>query len=166
MFFYLLFKVGVLQCVGRSVCKMTWAACNAYWNALEDMSCFLWHKIRNTKRVYHRHVQGIEDGFSSSTDDVSSESFNRPRYVRRQRRSVRERRKEQMRRSLYPMRLRSKSSRRMGGSSHHHVRLKTSEVSVHVKGSRRSRKKRRAQFTNASFGHVGSEMVVFKRKTR
>ncbi|KAK1305264.1 hypothetical protein QJS10_CPB11g02321 [Acorus calamus] len=83
-------------------------------------------------------MQNIEDGFSSSKDDVSSESFDRPRYVMRQRRSIRERRKEQMR----------------------------SEVSVHVKGSRRSRKKRRVQFTNASFGHVGSEMVVFKRKTR
>ncbi|KAK1295628.1 hypothetical protein QJS10_CPB15g00014 [Acorus calamus] len=95
-------------------------------------------------------MQDIENGFSSSTDDVSSESFDRPRYVRRRRRSIREQRKAQMRRSLYPMRLRSKGSRRMGGGSHHHVRLKTSEVSVHVKGSRRSRKKRHAQFTNAS----------------
>ncbi|XP_020598378.1 uncharacterized protein LOC110037966 [Phalaenopsis equestris] len=56
LFFYLLFKVGIIQCIGRSVCKVSWAACEAYWTAMEEVVFFLWHKLKNTKRVYRRRV--------------------------------------------------------------------------------------------------------------
>jgi hypothetical protein len=61
------------------------------------------------------------------------------------RRSIHERRKDYMRRSLYLRRLSSNGKRRYrsGGRSCHHVRVKTREVSVHVKGPRGHRRENR-----------------------
>lgn len=132
LFLYLLFKVGLIQCIGRSLCKMAWAACETYWLSLEGISCFLWHKLKNTKRVYHRRFQDLEEGCSSRDDDRSSGSYVNLSIVGKGR-SVRERRKDQMRRSLYPVRHASKG--RHTAHSHHRARWKSSEVSVHVKGS-------------------------------
>lgn len=76
MFFvYLLFQVGILQCVCRNCFKMSCVTCKAYFNAMEEISCFLWYKLRNTKRVYRHRFADLEEGFSSSySDDSSSES--------------------------------------------------------------------------------------------
>ncbi|XP_072985737.1 uncharacterized protein [Typha latifolia] len=135
LFVYLLFKVGIIQCIGRSLCKMTWAACSTYWAAMEEMTCFLWYKLRNTKRVYRRRFEDVEEELSSSygeeVDDDSSEDDHGSFRVIRRRRSVRERRRDRMRRSLYPKRMSSRARRRESGR-HHHVRLKTREVSLHV----------------------------------
>ncbi|CAA6662697.1 unnamed protein product [Spirodela intermedia] len=49
-FIYLLFKVGIVQCIGKNLCKMSWAACETYWSALGGITCFLWHKLKDTKR--------------------------------------------------------------------------------------------------------------------
>ncbi|KAJ4778605.1 Protein HAPLESS 2 [Rhynchospora pubera] len=143
MFFvYLLFQVGILPCICRNCFKISFALCKAYFNAMEEISCFLCYKLRNTKRVYRQRFGDLEEGFSSSYgDDSSSESQIIPAY--RRRRSVRERRKDHMRRSLDLRRLSSNGrSRRYknGGSSRHHVRVKTREVSVHLKGSRGHRR--------------------------
>ncbi|CAL9146557.1 unnamed protein product [Musa hybrid cultivar] len=134
LFIYLLFKVGILQCVCRSICKMSWAACKTYWTALKEITCFLWHKLKNTKRTYRRRFENVEEGYSSSEYDSSSEDYlDHHRGVRR--RSVRERRKEHILRSLYPTRQSSKG-RGYARGSRRHVRLKTREVSVHVKPGR------------------------------
>ncbi|KAL5825728.1 hypothetical protein ACOSQ3_021791 [Xanthoceras sorbifolium] len=71
LFCYLLFKVGICQCIGRSLCKMYWAACKTYWYAVEDITCFLWHKIKNTKRRNRRRIRDVESGYSSSNSDGS-----------------------------------------------------------------------------------------------
>lgn len=141
MFMYLLFKVGIFQCIGRSLCKMGWAACETYWYALEDISCFLWHKLKNTKRVNHRkRFQDVEVGYSSSEEsDSSLDNY-------RKRKSYGERRYDK-------------------GYSHRHrhVRLKTREVSVHVKGgSRRGRKSRRVQRRKGS--NCRRDTSLFKRQ--
>uniref|UniRef100_A0A7C9CV23 Uncharacterized protein n=1 Tax=Opuntia streptacantha TaxID=393608 RepID=A0A7C9CV23_OPUST len=54
VFLYLLFKLGVCQCVVTSLCKISWAACETYWLTLDYICCFCWYKIRHTKRVYRR----------------------------------------------------------------------------------------------------------------
>ncbi|EEF48707.1 uncharacterized protein LOC8259945 isoform X2 [Ricinus communis] len=80
LFLYLLFKIGIWQCIGRSLCKMCWAACESYWSGLEYMSCFLWHKLKNTKRGHRRRRRGcgdIERGWGwgwgcSESDEVMS----------------------------------------------------------------------------------------------
>lgn len=146
MFVYLLFKVGIIQCIGRSLCKMTWAAFKAYWFALRDMSCFLWHKLKNTKRVYRRRFRDVEAGSDSSEDDSYWEGYGSLSLARK-RRSVRERRKDQMRRSLNPVRDGSKG--RYRSHSHHHVRLKTSEVSVRLRDSGANRNSRGLRTRNA-----------------
>ncbi|KAJ0960109.1 hypothetical protein J5N97_000112 [Dioscorea zingiberensis] len=139
LFVYLLFKVGIIQCIGRNLCKISWAACTTYWTALEEMSCFLWHKIKNTKRTYRRRkFKDLEEGYSSSYEDgdgYSSDDYESVRVMRR-RRLMREKRRDEMKRSLYPIRDSLKGRRRCSRSgSGHHVRLKTREVSVHVKHS-------------------------------
>lgn len=141
LFIYLLFKVGIIQCACRSMCKMAWAACGAYFTAMKEISCFLWHKIKNTKRVYRHRFEDLEEGYSSSDYDSSYDDYLDHGATRRRRRSVRERRKERMRKSLYPVRHGSKGrihdhTRGSSSSSHHHVRLRTREVSVHVKPGR------------------------------
>ncbi|KAM3749876.1 hypothetical protein ACB098_05G219000 [Castanea mollissima] len=145
LFFYLLFKLGICQCIGRSLCKMCWAACETYWFALEDITCFLWHKLKNTKRVNRRRrrcFQEVELGYSSSDESDFSDNYHHLN-VSRKRKSVRKRRKDRLRGSLYPSTRHSSHSH-----NHHHVRLKTREVPVHVKGgSQRSRSLRHLQLS-------------------
>lgn len=160
LFFYLLFKVGICQCIGRSLCKMCWAACETYWFALEDITCFLWHKLKNTKRINRRHrrrFQDFEMGYSSSDDSDFSDKYVNLN-LNTKRKSVRERRKDRLRSSLYP------SSRHSSCHHHrHHVRLKTREVSVHVKGgSQGLRSSRHLQFSKVR--NVHREAGIFKRR--
>lgn len=157
LFFYLLFKVGLIHCIGRSLCKMTWAACTTYWTAFREISCFLWHKLKNTKRVYRNRFEEMEEGFGTS-DDSDSDDYESVRVTRRQ--PVRERRNDHIRRSLHPARQSSKRMRRSG--SHHHLRLRTRNVSVHVKGSGRRRSSRQVQLHRTAH-HRGRSLS--RRKT-
>ncbi|KAF8407409.1 hypothetical protein HHK36_006540 [Tetracentron sinense] len=169
MFFYLLFQLGIIQCIVRSLCKMCWAACKTYWLALEDITCFLWYKLKNTKRVNRRRRRfaDVEEGYSSSDNEDSVGDYG-SLSVTRKRRSYRERRKDWMQRSLYPVRqspkYRNKShSHPHHHHHHHHERLKTSELTVHVKGgSGRVQKSRQLQIRKA--GNFGREMGLFKRR--
>ncbi|KAK7837947.1 hypothetical protein CFP56_020575, partial [Quercus suber] len=149
----LMILLGICQCIGRSFCKMCWVACETYWFALEDITCFLWQKLKNTKRVNHqrRHrFQDVELGYSSSDESDFSDNYHHLNLVR-------ERRKDQLRGSLYPSTRHSSHSH-----NHHHVRLKTREVSVHVKGgSQRSKSLRHLQLSKLS-----SEMKVEDSKQR
>ncbi|KAJ4958581.1 hypothetical protein NE237_025692 [Protea cynaroides] len=167
MFIYLLFQVGIIQCIGRSLCKMGWAACETYWFALEDISCFMWHKLKNTKRVYrgrrrrrHRHFADVEEGYSSTDDNEPTNNYESLSVSRK--RSVRERRKDRMQMYLYPVKHRSKY-RHMNRSHRHNVLLKTSELSVHVKsGSGRLRNSRQLQLRKA--GNLGRGANLFKKR--
>ncbi|KAH0452471.1 hypothetical protein IEQ34_019770 [Dendrobium chrysotoxum] len=154
LFFYLLFKVGIIQCIGRSFCKMTWAACEAYWTALEDISCFFWHKLKDTKRVYRGRFEDMEEEFST-TDTDPSEDYESIRVTNR-RKSVRDKRKDRLRRSLYP-KSHSSLKRRQRSGLRHHVRLKTHEVSVHVEGSRRRKKAGQIQVRSRAH-HIGPKL--------
>ncbi|KAK9280937.1 hypothetical protein L1049_003828 [Liquidambar formosana] len=164
LFFYLMFKVGIFQCIGRSLCKMCWAACETYWFALEDITCFLWHKLKNTKRVNRRRrFRDIEVGYSSSDESKSLDKYW-SLNVNRKRKSNREGRKQRLQNSLYPLR----QSYKDGYVSHsrhgrHHVRLKTREVSVHAKGRYRgARNSRQLQMRKVS--NLRREAAMFKRR--
>lgn len=157
-FVYLMCKVGIIQCIVKNTCKMAAAACSASWHTLGATSCFLWRKLRNTKRVHHGRRRDVEEGgggFSSSSnhDEEGSSSFDddhdRDRSERGSSRtsrtrggsSVRERRKGKLRRSLRLRRLTSKEHATMrshgSGRRHHHVGLRRIEVSsssLHVHG--------------------------------
>ncbi|XP_075656036.1 uncharacterized protein LOC142626136 [Castanea sativa] len=160
LFFYLLFKLGICQCIVRSLCKMCWAACETYFFALEDITCFLWHKLKNTKRINRRRrrrFQDVELGYSSSDESDFSDNYHHLNVSRKQK-SVRERRKDRLQRSLNP------SSRHSGHShKHHHVRLKTGKVSVHVRGRpQRLRSSRHLQLSKVR--NARKDAGIFKRR--
>ena len=87
LFFYLLFQLGIFQCIGRSLCKMCYAACDTYWSALKYITCFLWYKLKNTKRVSRRRRRRrrrLEDlearHYSSGSSSIDQSSgFSRKR---------------------------------------------------------------------------------------
>lgn len=155
LFFYILFKVGICQCIGKSLCKLCWAACEAYWYALEDVTCFLWHKLKNTKRINRRrrlrrlHFEDMERGYSSSDE---SDDYHHLNTVSRK----------------YNARRRIKgsfiSSSGYGSHGHHHhVRLKSREVGIYVKGgSRRLRSSRQVKISKMR--NDRREGKIFKRR--
>ncbi|KAM1385333.1 hypothetical protein TB1_031046 [Malus domestica] len=73
LFFYLLFKLGIFQCIGKRLCKMCWAAYETYGFALGDITCFLWHKLRNTRRIGRlRHFTAIAASANFQTQNKAS----------------------------------------------------------------------------------------------
>ncbi|KAL2461943.1 hypothetical protein Adt_45363 [Abeliophyllum distichum] len=77
IYLYLLFKLGICQCIGRSLFKMCWGSCQTYWFALEDITCFLWHKLKNVERVNRhrrRHIfRDVEVGYKISSSEEEEE---------------------------------------------------------------------------------------------
>lgn len=125
MFLYLLFKLGICQCIARSLCKICCAGCEAYWFALEDMSCFLWHKLKNTKRVnrrrYRPRFQDIEAGCSSSSGSDYSDNYHYRRLSDSRKRNREKKRHKSQRYCPHQ----------------HHVKLKTSRSCTRLSNSRR-----------------------------
>ncbi|PIA61509.1 hypothetical protein AQUCO_00300790v1 [Aquilegia coerulea] len=165
MFLYLLFKLGLVQCIVRSLCKMGWAACETYWLAMGDITCFLWYKLKNTKRVHRRRrhrFKDVEEGYSSSLDDDNYlDYYNNASVIRRQR-SYRNRRMDRLQRSHYPTSHGSKE--RYRSHSHHHEvdQLKSRGLSVRLKGgSGRLRNTRQLQVKR-----IGSFKLKKRRKIK
>ncbi|KAI3912500.1 hypothetical protein MKW98_020962 [Papaver atlanticum] len=162
MFIYLMFQLGIIQCVGRSLCKLCWFACRSYCHAIKDFTCCLWYKLKNTKRVNRRRrhrYRDIEEGYSSSEDSIQryrTLNTSRKRKWNREKKTAR---------PLYPVKLKSlaRYQSRSRSSHHHGLRWKTSEVSVHLKGgSRRLRNSKQLQIRRP--GNLGKQMRVFKRR--
>ncbi|CAM0901897.1 unnamed protein product [Alopecurus aequalis] len=154
LFAYLVCKVGIIKCVAKNSCKMAAAACSGCCRALAGTSCFLWRKLRDTKRVHRgrrrRGPSDIEAGgggrgtAASGSDEEDSSDSDRESMGRgassttgwsRGRAgpsSVRERRKDRLRRSLRLKRLPSKKEQyaTLRGRPHQrgHVRLGRTEV--------------------------------------
>lgn len=142
MFITLLFKLGICQCLVKSICKMSCAVCATYWFAIGEMCRCLWNILANTKRVNRRRnrLRDIEaatydhpcDNESSSSDNLSHISDNRPKQRR-----VRRRRRR---------RLGSKHKHNQLGSSRRLVRLRSRQMSVRIVGkSRRVRSGRKTK---------------------
>ncbi|CAL5439284.1 unnamed protein product [Camellia sinensis] len=165
----LLHKLGICQCIGRSLCRMCWAACETYWFALEDFTCFLCHKLKNVKRVNRqsrhrcwRRFRDVELGCSSSEENTS---LGVDRSVIRRRKLIRKR-KDRPGSTFYPLRQVPKN--RYGSHNHHHhhhhhLRLKTREVSVHVKGRSQGAKYSR-QLQMRKLSNIRREAVLFKKR--
>ncbi|KAF2291354.1 hypothetical protein GH714_023176 [Hevea brasiliensis] len=70
LFFYLLYKLGICECVARSLWKMLWA-CMVSWFSLWEYCCFcLCDTLTMLKRVSHHHTkQFSSDEFDTSEDD-------------------------------------------------------------------------------------------------
>ncbi|KMS97121.1 hypothetical protein BVRB_7g177870 [Beta vulgaris subsp. vulgaris] len=158
VFLYLLYKLGLCQCVTKILCKMCWAACETSWLTLDYVCCFCWHKIRHTKRVYrgrrgrlYRQPSmdvelGCINSISASTDE--SVFYDHRSSLGTKRKSCREVRR---RRRLHH------------GKS---LKLKKGEVSVHFQGkSHRRRRKSRNQYQMSSYRKdIRTNTVKFKKQ--
>ncbi|XP_058097467.1 uncharacterized protein LOC131242683 [Magnolia sinica] len=108
LFFYLLYKMGICDCIGRSLCKMTWALCTSYFNACEYGCMFLWIKLRNLRQTRQDHIRDMLEEYDSSEDNLSYERSSYPtspistELRRTLSHRLRERRQIHMRRSLRP----------------------------------------------------------------
>ncbi|KAL5197087.1 hypothetical protein ABZP36_000599 [Zizania latifolia] len=138
VFVYLVCKVGIIQCVVKSACKVATAACCSYCHALGATTCFLWRKLRDTKRVRRRRRRrdDVEDGgsrgvsgSSSSSDDEDEEGYRgkgsgdgsssvRGSSAKAESSAARERRKDRLRQSLRLRRLSSKEKTTAKRGSH------------------------------------------------
>ncbi|KAI9159946.1 hypothetical protein LWI28_003633 [Acer negundo] len=117
---------------------MCWAACETYWYALQDITCFLWHKIKNTKRRNRRRIRDVESGYSSSDGSYFSDKYGH----------------------LSPSRKRYRERKRWygngnGNSSHHHHRHRHHHHHHHVRGGPiRLNNSRRLQLVKADVCHA------------
>lgn len=108
MFFYLLYKAGICDCIGRSLCKMVWAFCSSCFYAWEYGCMFLWIKLKNLKRMRRDHVRDILEEYDVSDNELTDESLSyrhAPRAIELRRSfscRSRERRRIHIRRSLRP----------------------------------------------------------------
>lgn len=91
MFITLLFKLGICQCVVKSICKMSCAACAAYWFAIGEMVSCLWHSLTSVKRVNRRRkrlhdIEAANYDFPSDEESSSSESLTHINNIKPKRR--------------------------------------------------------------------------------
>ncbi|MCL7047668.1 hypothetical protein MKW94_011308 [Papaver nudicaule] len=87
--------------ISKSLCKMCWLTCQTYCYAIQDFTCCLWYKLKNTKRVNRRRRRfcEIEQGYSSSEKRYRSLSMSSKRRWNRGRKT--------RRRPLYHVKLKS-----------------------------------------------------------
>ncbi|KAL1205680.1 hypothetical protein V5N11_001381 [Cardamine amara subsp. amara] len=133
MFITLLVKLGICQCVVKSICKMSCATCAAYWFAIAEMVSCLWHSLTNVKRVRRRkRLHDIEAVTYDPSDDESrsSDSLSHINNIKPKRRRIR--------------RVGSKHKHHHGGSNRQLIRLRSRTMSIRVGGkSRRVRSARK-----------------------
>ncbi|CAM8901193.1 unnamed protein product [Rhodiola kirilowii] len=154
---YVLFKIGIFQCITKSLCKMCWAAFKGYWCALFHVARFLCYKIKNTKRVSRKHrnihhVSNLEKGHkSSSSSDSDYAHTYRHQTINRKRKS-------------FQRELNVRQKRR---NSHRHIRLRKADVSFRGKDRSRRRSMRRRtkrlQVRNLEIGRTKETSIKRRR---
>ncbi|GMI65000.1 hypothetical protein like AT1G21722 [Hibiscus trionum] len=70
LYLYLLYKVGICQCIAHSLCRMAWGCISCWFSSWEFCCTFLCYKFRNVKRINRRRRRRrvIENQFDSSED--------------------------------------------------------------------------------------------------
>ncbi|KAJ8431733.1 hypothetical protein Cgig2_028950 [Carnegiea gigantea] len=170
VFLYLLFKLGVCQCVVKSLCKISWAACETCWLTLDYICCFCWYKIRHTKRVYRRRHReqarlsrdDVELGYASTSTSSNGSHGRNLSYSE----SVGDNER------ACPSRSRKRKSRHGEGHQRRmnrrkNVTLKTGQVSVRLKGrprrGRRSNRFKHSQRSSLGRSTKRSMSIKFKK---
>ncbi|XP_019193575.1 PREDICTED: uncharacterized protein LOC109187732 [Ipomoea nil] len=161
LFFYLFFKLGVCQCVGKTVCKMYCSACKAYCSALGCMACFFWHKLTNVKRVNRRRRRRrrFPDVETSDSSTSGGGGSDRDASVSRKRKVI-TKEMESSRHHNHHSRHRHR---------HHHRRMNGRQFGVEVKGRPLKLKKlrhhrRHHHHPRKNTVALGTETASFKRR--
>lgn len=77
LFFYLLYKIGICHCLGKSLCKMSWACTTSCFLCCENVFMFLWLKMKRLKRRRERRISYGSDDNDDEDDYTSSSSSER-----------------------------------------------------------------------------------------
>ncbi|KAM7518839.1 hypothetical protein LguiB_017801 [Lonicera macranthoides] len=115
---YVLYKIGLCGCVGRSLCKMGWACMATYCYACEYVCSFLCHKLHRIRQQRKRDLELVYISSTTSEEEERSSPRHFHKHVEGKRSRSRRWRKEHLRRSLRPR--------------SHRIRVGISGDSVHV----------------------------------
>ncbi|KAK3135544.1 hypothetical protein QOZ80_5BG0420190 [Eleusine coracana subsp. coracana] len=121
--YLLLWKTGLVKCLVKKSCKLSWKAFWGFFYGLGSACGCLWHKLCDTRRVY-RGRRGRRDdiemggrlGWSDSEESVWSRKRGRSPV------SVRQMRKERLRHSLRPTSSHISKVEKPAKRSRHHER--------------------------------------------
>lgn len=133
LFFYLVFQLGICQCICHTICKVMWACCATCFSIIEYGCTCLCYKLPRLRRKHRRHKRDIEDFSPSSTDEEYYDEEiigNKRRYSSYLRRKMGEKRLGTRHRRDYRERLRKS------------LRAKSRRVKVCVRGNSVHLKKR------------------------
>lgn len=104
LFFYSLYKLGICQCVCRTLCKMAWASFATFFSIVEFGCTFLCYKLPKLKRRHRKHKRDIERFYMSSSDGEEEAAKDRRFLDHKPGKSLcrhwRDYRREHLRRSL------------------------------------------------------------------
>lgn len=161
LFVYLIFNLGICQCICRSLCRITWACFATCFSAFHFSCSYLCFKLRTVKRTRRRRKRDIEELAtpSGSEDEYELEETRHP-SGNRMRSRRRNHKNEHLRRSLRPTSHRARLE--LSGNSvrvhrkkimksigdgdtsplHHHIRVSRSSKFLQ-RGSRHNRTRRR-----------------------
>ncbi|XP_030483063.2 uncharacterized protein LOC115699681 [Cannabis sativa] len=74
LFMYLTYKLGICECVCRSLCRMTWSCITFCACSCEYLCTFLWVKLKRVKRRRRRRRRQIDlEVFDKSTSSSTDE---------------------------------------------------------------------------------------------
>ncbi|XVE55296.1 hypothetical protein DITRI_Ditri03aG0147600 [Diplodiscus trichospermus] len=78
LFFYLLYKVGICQCIGHSLRRMVWGWIACWFSFWEFCCTFLCYKLRKIKRINRRRRRRRvkEYQFDTTSEEDDDESFS------------------------------------------------------------------------------------------
>ncbi|KAL6629235.1 hypothetical protein ACP70R_029000 [Stipagrostis hirtigluma subsp. patula] len=150
---YVVFKLGIFQCVAKKTRKATWRVCSGSCHLLGGACSFLWHKVRDTKRMHRSRRPYVEEGGLSSSysdtdfsNDGDQSTGNGSTTVSQARgkspSSVWERRKDRLRRSLRLRRIYSKDGHAsriqgsVGKKQHRHFTIDSRRAELYISSMR------------------------------
>ncbi|CAH9144609.1 unnamed protein product [Cuscuta epithymum] len=165
------FKLGICQCIGKTICGMYCSACKAYWSSVGCLMCFLWHKLINVQRVDRHHRRrrrfiDVESGDNSfSLDGDSSFVDGGDVRVSRKRKMMIKRTGERRLHSQHHSRYHRHRHGHGHGQSHHpQGSIYTREVGLQVKGRPLRLEKLRHYSPRKDIVVVAPNMASFKRR--
>lgn len=156
LFLYLLYKLGICQCICHILCRCTWACFSTCFSVLDCCCTFLCFKLQQllltTRRRQKSDIEGVVNISSTCSEEEGEGSFSSRKIDgrrRRRRRSIREHRKEHMRKSLRP------KSHRMqveivNDSIHPKKRLKFGHNNEKIRVSRRPNFSQKGMYKGSS----------------
>lgn len=157
LFLYLLFNLGIFQCICRTLCHIVFALFSTYFSALHCCCTYCGSKLRSVKRRRRRRRRDVEESAAQSSSSGGSEdgyelgeipTFQPPTNLEHGRSQFSRRKNykdEHLRRSLRPNSHRARVEL-SGNSVDLHRRNTPKNVDDHVRVTRSSR-----------FSHKGSK---------